>query len=231
MGKIQKIKEQKKIQEQLNQGLKSQKRKKIIRIAIIATVFMAIIIIGFIFVFQNKAKENIVKAIIETNQGNIELALNREAAPNAVDNFVKLSEQGFYDGVKFHRVVEDFVIQAGDPLSKDDDQNNDGTGGPGYVFKDEINPRSLGLSEETITALQNYGYTFNFMLKSISHKIGTISMANSGPNTNGSQFFIVTTKDQPNLDGMYTAFGQVVSGMEIVQKIKQGDIVNKIIIK
>jgi peptidyl-prolyl cis-trans isomerase B (cyclophilin B) len=178
-----------------------------------------------------KIDTTVVRATIETAKGNIELELNREAAPNTVDNFVKLSKEGFYDGVTFHRVVEDFVIQGGDPLSKDDDPSNDGTGGPGYSFKDEINPRSLGLSEETITALQNYGYTFNFMLKSIPHKVGTISMANSGPNTNGSQFFIITTKDQPNLNGMYTAFGQVIGGMDIVQNIKQGDIINKVIIK
>lgn len=197
-------------------------------------IIIVIIIIGVLFginyLLKSKSTDTMVKATIETVKGNIELELNKKAAPNTVDNFVKLAKEGFYDGVTFHRVVEDFVIQGGDPLSKDNDPSNDGTGGPGYSFDDEINPKSLNLSEETIAALQNYGYTFNFMLESIPHKIGTISMANSGPNTNGSQFFIITTKDQPNLDGMYTAFGQVVDGMDVVQNIKQGDIINKVII-
>ena len=159
------------------------------------------------------------------------MELNREAAPNTVDNFVKLSKQGFYDGTTFHRVVPNFVIQGGDPLSKDPNAKNIGSGGPGYTFKDEINPKALGLSDDVIQQLEDKGYTFNFLLKSIPHKVGTISMANSGPNTNGSKFFIVTTQDQPNLDGMYTAFGQVVSGMDVVQKIQQGDIIKKITIK
>ncbi|MCG2696402.1 MAG: peptidylprolyl isomerase [Candidatus Portnoybacteria bacterium] len=167
----------------------------------------------------NKSSK-IIKVTIQIEKGSIELELYRKAAPNTVDNFIKLAEQGFYDGVRFHRVVEDFMIQSGDP----------GTGGPGYTFEDEINPKALGLSDELIAQLQNQGYTFNFLLKSIPHKVGTISMANSGPNTNGSQFFIITTKDQPDLDGRYTAFGQVISGMDVVQEIEQGDIINKIII-
>jgi peptidyl-prolyl cis-trans isomerase B (cyclophilin B) len=228
MGKIQKIREEKKIQEQFNQEFKKKKRKKTIIIVIIAIIVVAGAILGYYYLF---AEKTMIKAVIETSKGNIELELNHNVAPDTVDNFVKLSKEGFYDGVKFHRVVEDFVIQAGDPLSKDDDPNNDGIGGPGYTFKDEINPRSLGLSEEAITALQNYGYTYNFMLKSIPHTPGVISMANAGPNTNGSQFFIVTTKNQPHLDGMHTVFGRVTSGMDIVQNIKQGDIINRIIIK
>lgn len=230
MGKIRKIREQKKIEAQLQQGLKNKKNKKTILIIGIAAIVLIIAIVAiFYFISLNKSSK-IVKVTMQTEKGNIELELYREAAPNTVDNFIKLAEQGFYDGVRFHRVVEDFVIQSGDPLSKDDDINNDGTGGPGHTFKDEINPKALGLSDDSIAQLQNQGYTFNFLLNSIHHKKGTISMANSGPNTNGSQFFIITTKDQPDLDGRYTAFGQVISGMDIVQEIKQGDIINKIII-
>ena len=201
MGKIQKIKENKKIQDQFNQVSNKRKKKKIIMIIISVVIVIIVAILGNKFLFKSK---NMINVIIDTNKGNIELELNRKVAPNTVDNFIKLSNEGFYDGVKFHRVIDGFMIQTGDPLSKDDDPDNDGTGGPGY--------------------------TFNFMLKSIPHKIGTISMANSGPNTNGSQFFIVTTANQPHLNGRHTAFGQVISGMDIVQNIEQGDIINKVII-
>jgi len=203
----------------------------------ILLILAIVIIIIVYFLFINKKTEpmktttnNVIKATIETAKGNIELDLYPDVAPNTVDNFVKLSKSGFYDNTRFHRVVEDFVIQGGDPLSKDPNAENVGTGGPGYKFNDEINPKSLGLSDELISQLEQNGYTFDYNLQSIPHKIGTISMANSGPNTNGSQFFIVSTQDQPNLNGMYTAFGQVTKGMDIVQSIKQGDIIKKIII-
>jgi peptidyl-prolyl cis-trans isomerase B (cyclophilin B) len=220
MGKIQKIREQKKIEAQFQQELKKKRNKKtMLIIGIVIIVLIVITVAIFYFIGLNKSSK-IIKVTMQTDKGNIELELYKEAAPNTVDNFVKLTERGFYDGMKFHRVVEDFVIQSGDP----------GTGGPGYTFEDEINPKALGLSDDLIAQLQSQGYTFNFLLKSIPHKVGTISMANAGPNTNGSQFFIITTKDQPDLDGRYTAFGQVINGMDIVQKIKQGDIINKIII-
>jgi len=143
-------------------------------------------------------------AVIETNKGNIKLELYTNDAPKTVENFVKLASENFYDEIKFHRVIADFMIQTGDPLSKDDDPSNDGTGGPGYSFEDEIN----------------------------SHKVevGSLAMANSGPNTNGSQFFIVTEKSQPHLDGKHTVFGKVVEGMDVVRNIKQGDIMNRVYI-
>lgn len=133
-------------------------------------------------------------AIIKTNLGNIKVALYAEDAPLTVENFLKLSESKFYDNTKFHRVIKDFMIQGGDPLSKDEDWSNDGTGGPGYTFKDEINP----------------------------HKIvrGSLAMANSGPNTNGSQFFIVTAAATPWLDGRHTNFGAVIEGMDIIDTIE-----------
>jgi len=230
MGKIQKIREQKKAEAIFQEQSKKKKRKKILIIVSVIALALIIVIVAIIYIAHLNKGKKIVNAIIETDKGNIELELYKYAAPNTVDNFVKLVKEGFYDGTKFHRVVPDFIIQGGDPLSKDEDPNNDGTGGPGYIFDDEINPKSLGLADEIISALQQQGYTFNYLLKSIPHKVGTISMANSGPNTNGSQFFIVTTKDEPDLDGRYTAFGQVVNSMDVVLKIQQNDIIKKITI-
>lgn len=230
MGKAQKLKEQRKLEKITVEAGKKKKRKKV---EIIAAAIVLVLVLGAVAFFYfnriNKEKDIIV-ATIETDKGNVDLELNKKAAPKTVENFVKLAKEGFYDGVKFHRVVDGFIIQAGDPLSKDDNPDNDGTGGPGYSFDDEINPKALGLSEELISRFQSGGYKFDFSLESIPHKIGTISMANSGPNTNGSQFFIVTTKDEPDLDGRYTAFGAVIQGMDVVRQIKQGDIINKITI-
>lgn len=134
-------------------------------------------------------------AILRTNKGNIEVTFFGDAAPKTVASFTKLAEEGFYNGTKFHRVIKDFMIQGGDPLSKDDSlKNRWGTGGPGYTFEDEIN----------------------------EHKIvrGALAMANSGPDTNGSQFFIVTTSEAPWLDGKHTVFGRVTSGMDVVDAIE-----------
>jgi cyclophilin family peptidyl-prolyl cis-trans isomerase len=127
-------------------------------------------------------------ATMQTNKGTIELELHDEDAPKTVGNFVKLAGDGFYDGVIFHRVIPDFMIQGGDPTGT-------GTGGPGYQFEDEFN----------------------------DHKIvrGALAMANAGPNTNGSQFFIVTTESAPWLDGKHTVFGRVTSGMDVVDAIEQ----------
>lgn len=173
---------------------------------------------------------SIVKAVIVTAKGNIELTLDSKVAPKTVANFVKLAQSKFYDGIKFHRVVPGFVIQAGDPLSRTNNPKV-GSGGPGYSFADEINPKALGLSDAAIKQLQDRGYVFDFSLPSIPIKVGTMAMANAGPNTNGSQFFIVTTTDQPSLNGMYTAFGQVTKGMEVVRAITQGDVIKTIEIK
>jgi cyclophilin family peptidyl-prolyl cis-trans isomerase len=133
-------------------------------------------------------------ALIKTNLGDIKVDFFNSDAPITVDNFLKLANQGFYNGTKFHRVIRDFMIQGGDPNSKDDDWSNDGIGGPGYKFKDEIN--------------------------NIKLVRGSLAMANSGPDTNGSQFFIVTAEATPWLDGKHTNFGQVVEGMEIIDKIE-----------
>jgi cyclophilin family peptidyl-prolyl cis-trans isomerase len=127
------------------------------------------------------------QATLHTTHGAIALELFDEDAPKTVENFRRLAGDGFYDGISFHRVITDFMIQGGCPQGT-------GTGGPGYTFEDEIN----------------------------QHKIvrGTLAMANAGPNTNGSQFFIVTAKATPWLDGKHTAFGKVVEGMDAVDAIE-----------
>ncbi len=126
-------------------------------------------------------------AKMNTSEGTIGIELFDEDAPKTVENFRKLAADGFYDGVIFHRIIKDFMIQGGDPTGT-------GTGGPGYKFEDEFN----------------------------DHKIvrGALAMANSGPNTNGSQFFIVTADECSWLDGKHTVFGQVTDGMDVVDKIE-----------
>ncbi|MBU4331991.1 peptidylprolyl isomerase [Patescibacteria group bacterium] len=164
--------------------------------------------------------ETLDQVVLKTNRGDISLKLFPEAAPKTVANFVRLAEQDFYDGVKFHRVIKDFMLQAGDPNSKDDNWSDDGQGGPGYKFEDEINPRSLGLTDEQILTLEQIGYAYNYELESHKMVRGKLAMANSGPNTNGSQFFIVTVEATPWLDGRHTVFGEVVEGMDIVDAIE-----------
>jgi cyclophilin family peptidyl-prolyl cis-trans isomerase len=143
-------------------------------------------------------EEKTMTATLHTSEGDIAIKFFDEDAPNTVANFLKLTNSGFYNGVKFHRVIKGFMIQGGDPISKDDSKMGLwGTGGPGYKFADEIDANS---------SLYVTGY-----------KKGIVAMANSGPNTNGSQFFIMT-EDYP-LPPLYTIFGQVVSGQEVVDKI------------
>ena len=159
--------------------------------------------------------------IIETNKGNIKLELFTNDAPKTVENFVKLASENFYDEIKFHRVIADFMVQGGDPLGN-------GTGGPGYSFEDEMNPISLGLDELTIQEYEEAGYQYDYNLNSHKMEVGVLAMANSGPNTNGSQFFIVTESAQPHLDGKHTVFGKVIEGMEVVRSIEQGDVMEKV---
>jgi peptidyl-prolyl cis-trans isomerase B (cyclophilin B) len=132
----------------------------------------------------------VTKATLHTNKGAIAVELFDDDAPKTVENFKKLAGDGFYDGVIFHRVIPDFMIQGGDPTGT-------GRGGPGYTFEDEFN----------------------------DHKIerGALAMANSGPNTNGSQFFIVTADSAPWLNGKHTVFGRVTDGMDAVDAISEAD--------
>jgi len=128
----------------------------------------------------------VTNAALHTNHGVIAVELHDDDAPKTVENFLKLARDAFYDGVIFHRVIPDFMIQGGDPTGT-------GSGGPGYQFEDEFN----------------------------DHKVvrGALAMANAGPNTNGSQFFIVTTEATPWLDGKHTVFGRVTDGMDVVDAI------------
>lgn len=138
-------------------------------------------------------------ATIKTAKGVIELELFTDKAPETTGNFIKLARQGFYDGLKFHRVIADFMIQGGCPTGT-------GTGGPGYKFADEKSALAL------------------------KHDVpGRLSMANAGPNTNGSQFFI-THVPTPWLDGKHAVFGQVITGQDVVDQIAQGDLMQSVVI-
>ena len=137
-------------------------------------------------------------ATFDTDRGPIKVELKPEQAPLTVANFVNLARRGFYDGLNFHRVIDDFMVQGGCPQGT-------GTGGPGYKFEDEAR-------------------------NGLTHERGVLSMANAGPNTNGSQFFI-THVATPWLDGKHTVFGKVVEGLEAVDKVEQGDHIRKVTIE
>jgi peptidylprolyl isomerase len=153
---------------------------------------------------QTQATTSIIKpmedkkytqAVLTTNKGTIEITFGK-TTPNTVENFIKLANSGYYNGVRFHRVIKNFMIQTGDPLSKDSTKVNQwGTGGPGYTFKDEL------------TGQEQYS-------------LGTVAMANAGPNTNGSQFFIVTADPSVPLPPNYTVFGKVTKGIETALTIQ-----------
>ncbi|SRR3989339_960240 len=170
----------------------------------IVIIIVIVLLIGFASggnSIKNKNSMTNLKGqviVMETNLGNIELELYIEKAPKTVENFLKLVKDGFYDNTKFHRVIKDFMIQGGDPYTKGEDTSVYGTGGPGYKFADE--PNDLPMVR------------------------GMLAMANSGPDTNGSQFFIITAVETPWLVGKHTVFGKVISGMEVVDKIENSKI-------
>ena len=167
-------------------------------LAIVGVVIL--IAVGFIlfnpFNSNSNSSDNMSDrqiAVIETNFGNIVIQLYPDVAPGHVENFVKLAQDGFYDGTTLHLVIPDFMIQGGDPNSKDEDRSNDGQGGPGF--------------------------TINAEFSAVPHKRGILSMARAqAPNSAGSQFFIVV-KDSNFLDGQYTVFGEVIEGMDVADKI------------
>lgn len=199
------------------------------------------------YVLADRYRE--ARAIIETEKGNIVLELFLDDAPKTVTNFVTHAENGYYDGLGFHRVIDGFMIQGGDP-------SGDGTGGESIwerSFEDEINPASLGLDTLKVSdadflaggydpdVLANYadrsvmelyteqnGYRYREDVTSRKMEPGVIAMANRGPMTNGSQFFIVTESEQPHLDGKHTVFGRVVEGMDVVNSIEMGDLMQQI---
>lgn len=172
------------------------------------TVVVLLLVAGAIiagwFYFTKKENKNdmdnadgvteVRSAVFKTSMGDIEIEFLAAEAPLTVENFITLARNGFFDGTKFHRVIKDFMIQGGDPLSKGDDKSLYGRGGPGYQFADEQ--------------------------VSVKLEKGIVAMANSGPNTNGSQFFIITADSTPWLDGKHTPFARVISGMDIVEKIE-----------
>ncbi|MEK7218428.1 MAG: peptidylprolyl isomerase [Patescibacteria group bacterium] len=171
---------------------------------------------------------------LKTTKGDITLELDADAAPKTVTNFVTLARNGFYDNLTFHRVIPDFMLQGGDP-------NGDGSGGEsifGKKFEDEINANSYGLDKRkvkdavddpgldpaiadlTLKQLnEQRGYVYNDKLASLPLVRGSIAMANAGPNTNGSQFFIVHAAETPWLNGQHTVFGKVAKGMDVVDAI------------
>jgi cyclophilin family peptidyl-prolyl cis-trans isomerase len=170
-------------------------------------ILILLVVAGIFFLATKSASKNTMTetkiptgtnphVILATTAGDIELELYADKAPETVKNFLKLAQSGFYDGTLFHRVIPNFMIQGGDPLTKSEPKNwaIHGTGGPGYKFADEPNDVKLVR--------------------------GVLAMANSGPNTNGSQFFIITAPATDWLQGKHTAFGKVVGGMEVVTKIE-----------
>ena len=174
---------------------------------ILSVIFLAAAFFGGAYYFQQQwanpqavgnAPDN-SSAVIKTNFGDIEIELFQKDAPKTVENFIKLAKNGFYNGTKFHRVIPNFMIQGGDSKSKDNNWTDDGTGGPGYSFEDELNPDAASYKNGYIR--------------------GTLAMANSGPNTNGSQFFIMH-KNYP-LPHAYTIFGRVLKGIEAVDAIEK----------
>jgi peptidyl-prolyl cis-trans isomerase B (cyclophilin B) len=172
-------------------GMGSKKKKLLIGLGVVIAVVVAVVVIA---AMPEGPK---TYATIETEKGNLVLELFASDVPMTVNNFVSLAREGFYDGLTFHRVEPDFVVQGGCPIG-------DGTGGPGYQFDDEI-------TEHT-------------------HVAGALSMANSGPNTNGSQFFITYTP-QHHLDGHHSVFGQLIEGMDVLERIEQGDVMLRITIE
>lgn len=176
-------------------------------VAIVGGVLFIVILFSMVKT-SNQTRENVIQdteqrfhgisdvAVFTTNKGTFSVALEKEKAPRTTLNFIKLAKEGFYDGQRFHRVIDGFMIQGGDPLSKDESRKSMwGTGGPGYSFEDEFHPE-------------------------LSNVFGSISMANSGPNTNGSQFFI-NVGDNNFLDNKHAVFGLVVSGIDVVLEISK----------
>lgn len=214
--------------------------------AVIGGLVVALIIIGGALYVKNappaappldvtaqaESADKNPQAVITTAQGKIVVELYPSRAPKTVANFVKLAQEGFYNGLTFHRVEPGFVVQGGDPLSKTlpPDDPKLGTGGPGYTFEDEINPKAQGVSDEQTKVLEAQGYRYDLALDSLPVTTGALAMANAGPNTNGSQFFIVTGPAQPHLDGRHTVFGKVIEGFEVAQKIAKGDAIETVTI-
>ncbi len=177
----------------------------------LVTVFLL-----FTFLFASSCSPSKKRVILITNMGKIKMELYSQIAPETVNNFLELVKSGFYNQKIFHRVIEDFMIQTGginfDGISED----------VGYFIPDEINPLSLGMSNEEILALEAKGYRYYTHFESLLLERGVIAMANRGPNSGSSQFFIITAPEgTPWLNGRHTAFGKVIKGMDVVDAISK----------
>ena len=158
-------------------------------------LILLIVVVGGYFILNMADNSGGKRVVLETTMGNIVIELFTTDAPKTTENFTKLASDGFYDGTRFHRVISGFMIQGGDPLSKDvSNRGSWGTGGPGYAFEDEIHANN-------------------------KNDIGTIAMANAGPDTNGSQFFI-NLVDNNFLDTKHTVFGKVIEGLDVAREIE-----------
>lgn len=169
------------------------------------------------------------RAFIETNLGTLEVDLLERGAPKTVNNFVFLSEKGFYTSTAFHRLIPDLLIQGGDRNTLNSKTDDDGFGGPGYQINDEINWDRLDLSEERKTQLTEEGYVSTPVILSENLGKHMVAMANEGtPNTNGSQFFIVfeDSEEIQNLNGKHTVFGKVIGGFDVLEKMNQAEVDN-----
>ena len=148
-----------------------------------------------------------MNAIIKTSKGDMKVEFYADDAPNTVANFIKLAENGYYDGLKWHRVIPDFVIQGGCPNTREGESGMPGTGGPGYQIDCELNGGNQ------------------------HHDRGVLSMAHAGPNTGGSQFFVCHSRNNTShLDGVHTCFGKVIEGVEVVDEITEGDSIEAIVL-
>ncbi|TSC58602.1 MAG: peptidyl-prolyl isomerase [Candidatus Peregrinibacteria bacterium Greene0416_19] len=188
------------------------------------------------FKWDGKLLSGVHTVLLRTSKGDVTLELNADAAPKTVTNFVTLATNGYYNGQMFHRIIENFMVQGGDP-------NGNGTGGVsvyGDTFEDEVNANSYGLQGKVIKNLakgqevpadianltikqyyEKLGYRYNDQLRSLPMKRGAIVMANRGPNTNGSQFFIITAEKTPWLEAKHTVFGNVSKGMDVIDTISK----------
>lgn len=228
MGRNQRLRKEQRLEEKINiqEAIRQRGKERfwrqampivklgIVLLATLSLVWTSKLLLDRVAVMAKKPRSEVMKtAVIKTDKGDIKIKFYQDDAPRTVENFTLLAGRGYYNGTTFHRVEPGFVIQGGDPLSKDDDPSNDGTGGEsawGGKFADELNSKTESYKKGYVT--------------------GTVAMANSGENTNGSQFFIVL-EDQPSLPKKYSIFGYVTEGMEVVKNIAKGDVMKQVIIE
>lgn len=177
---------------------------------------LSIVFLVLSLVFLSSCSSGKKYVVLRTNMGNIKMELYPRLAPKTVDNFLKLVGSDFYDNKIFHRVIKDFMIQTGGINMEGINED------VGYLIPDEINPKALGMSDSEILALEAQGYRYYTHFNSISLERGVVAMANRGPNTGSSQFFIITASEgTPWLNGKHTAFARIIKGMSVVDAIAE----------